>query len=76
MTAIERLRAKRPGFWQLVFLGLLVTGVALTFVRYTQGLGAVTNLSDRYPWGLWVGFDLHCGVCHLYKSPRPRHANE
>ncbi len=62
MTAIERLRAKRPGFWQLVFLGLLVTGVALTFVRYTQGLGAVTNLSDRYPWGLWVGFDLLCGV--------------
>ncbi|MHC5051858.1 MAG: NrfD/PsrC family molybdoenzyme membrane anchor subunit, partial [Planctomycetota bacterium] len=26
------------------------------------GLGSVTNLSDRYPWGLWVGFDLLCGV--------------
>jgi Ni/Fe-hydrogenase subunit HybB-like protein len=22
----------------------------------------VTNLSDTYPWGLWVGFDLLCGV--------------
>jgi Ni/Fe-hydrogenase subunit HybB-like protein len=22
----------------------------------------VTNLSDTYPWGLWVGFDILCGV--------------
>ena len=27
-----------------------------------SGLGAVTNLSDAYPWGLWVGFDILCGV--------------
>jgi Ni/Fe-hydrogenase subunit HybB-like protein len=25
-------------------------------------LGASTNLSDRFPWGLWIGFDVLCGV--------------
>jgi len=29
-------------------------------VRYTQGLGAVTHLSDTFP-GVWIGFDLLCG---------------
>ena len=41
----------------IVLLGLIVT-----FLRFTQGLGAVTNLSDYNPWGLWIGFDLLCGV--------------
>ena len=27
-----------------------------------RGLGATTNLSDRFPWGLWIGFDVLCGV--------------
>jgi len=49
-------------FWQTVFLAVMVMGLVLSFVRYTKGLGAVTNLSDRFPWGLWVGFDLLCGV--------------
>jgi Ni/Fe-hydrogenase subunit HybB-like protein len=49
-------------FWRGMFYLLMATGLVLTIVRFTQGLGAVTNLSDRYPWGLWVGFDLLCGV--------------
>ncbi len=49
-------------FWRGVFYLLLATGLVLTVLRFTQGLGSVTNLSDRYPWGLWVGFDLLCGV--------------
>ena len=31
-------------------------------LRFTRGLGATTNLSDRFPWGLWIGFDVLCGV--------------
>jgi Ni/Fe-hydrogenase subunit HybB-like protein len=30
--------------------------------RFSGGLGATTNLSDRFPWGLWVSFDILCGV--------------
>lgn len=41
---------------------IVVVGLILTVLRFTKGLGAVTNLSDSQPWGLWIGFDLMCGV--------------
>jgi Ni/Fe-hydrogenase subunit HybB-like protein len=41
---------------------LLAAAAYGTFVRFTQGLGRSTNLSDQFPWGLWIGFDVHCGV--------------
>ena len=41
---------------------ILVTGLVILTIRFTQGLGAVTNLSNPYPWGLWIGFDVLCGV--------------
>jgi len=41
---------------------IVVIGVYLTFLRFTGGLGAVTNLSDYNPWGIWIGFDLLVGV--------------
>jgi len=59
MRPVERLR---PGFWAGLLYLLLVLGTAVLAVRFTRGLGAVTNLSDRFPWGLWVGFDILCGV--------------
>ena len=31
-------------------------------IRFSQGLGAATNLSDQFPWGIWIGFDLLVGV--------------
>ena len=31
-------------------------------LRFTRGLGATTHLSDAFPWGLWIGFDILCGV--------------
>ncbi len=40
----------------------LLIGAALTVMRFTGGLGAVTNLSDDNPWGIWIAFDLMCGV--------------
>jgi len=52
----------RPGFWTWLFGAILVAGAVVTVLRYWQGLGYVTNLSDRFPWGLWVGFDVLCGV--------------
>ena len=30
--------------------------------RYVAGLGAVTNLSDGYPWGLWITYDVLVGT--------------
>jgi len=53
---------KRITFWRGVFAIIVVAGLYATFLRFTKGLGAVTALSDRFPWGLWIGFDILCGV--------------
>jgi Ni/Fe-hydrogenase subunit HybB-like protein len=46
-----------------IFAGVvLLVGLAVTVLRFTGGLGAVTNLDDNNPWGIWIGFDLLCGV--------------
>jgi len=52
----------RPTFWKLVFLFVMAAGVCATYVRFAKGLGPSTNLSDQFPWGIWVGFDVLCGV--------------
>ncbi len=41
---------------------VLLLGAGLTVLRFSKGLGAVTNLDNNNPWGLWIGFDLLCGV--------------
>ena len=40
---------------------MLVAAVLLT-IRFATGLGSITNLSQDYPWGLWIGFDVITGV--------------
>ena len=49
-------------FWRVVLAIVLLLGAYATVVRFTRGLGASTNLSDAFPWGLWIGFDVMCGV--------------
>ncbi len=49
-------------FWKLVFAVIMVLGLYATAIRFARGLGAATNLSDQFPWGIWVGFDVLCGV--------------
>jgi Ni/Fe-hydrogenase subunit HybB-like protein len=42
--------------------GVLVVLMVLTLaVRFVYGLGAVTNLSDGFPWGIWVVYDVVIG---------------
>jgi Ni/Fe-hydrogenase subunit HybB-like protein len=61
-VAAVRFADRRPSFWQAIFGVVLLLFAGVTVLRFTRGLGAVTNLSDRFPWGLWVGFDVLCGV--------------
>ncbi len=49
-----------PGVKVLAVLAL--AGIAVLAVRFAKGLGAVTNLSDQYPWGIWIGVDVATGV--------------
>jgi len=48
--------------WRLLAGAILLAGLAATYRRFLYGLGASTNLTDQFPWGLWVGFDVLCGV--------------
>ena len=55
---------RRPFFTPGVFvlLGLLGVGLAFAAARFALGLGAVTHLSDQYPWGIWIAIDVATGV--------------
>jgi Ni/Fe-hydrogenase subunit HybB-like protein len=41
---------------------IILAGLVLIVLRLFKGLGMVTNLSQTTPWGLWIGFDVMCGV--------------
>jgi len=56
------IRLPRLTFWSGIFVVLMILGAYATYVRFVYGLGAATNLSDQFPWGLWIGFDILCGV--------------
>ncbi|MEJ2656982.1 MAG: Ni/Fe-hydrogenase cytochrome b subunit [Desulfobacterales bacterium] len=53
-------RILTPAF---LICGLLFL-ISLIFIakRFIYGLGAVSNLSDGYPWGLWIAFDVVIGT--------------
>ena len=41
---------------------IFAVGIPLTVIRFTQGIGAVSNLNDTNPWGFWIGVDVLSGV--------------
>lgn len=45
-----------------VLATLFVIGAGLIVWRFFAGLGAATALSDAYPWGLWIAFDVVTGT--------------
>ena len=53
---------RRLTFWQTIGILIMISGLWATFIRISQGLGAMTNLSDAVPWGIWIGFDVLVGV--------------
>ena len=48
--------------WRVIFIVIMALGLYSSFVRYFRGLGVVSNMTDQFPWGLWIGFDCLCGV--------------
>jgi Ni/Fe-hydrogenase subunit HybB-like protein len=43
--------------WRPIAIILILAGALAAVARFALGLGATTNLSDEFPWGLWIGFD-------------------
>ncbi len=54
----------RLNFSPLVWVLLILMGAAsvIALLRFTYGIGLISNLSNAYPWGFWVSFDLFTGI--------------
>ncbi|MFB6340245.1 NrfD/PsrC family molybdoenzyme membrane anchor subunit [Saccharicrinis sp. FJH62] len=48
--------------FNLISVPVILVGLYIIFVRFSEGLGSVTNLSQEFPWGLWIAFDVVTGV--------------
>ena len=48
--------------FRILLIIFVLIAAAAALYRFVYGLGAVTNLSDEWPWGLRIGFDLLCGI--------------
>jgi Ni/Fe-hydrogenase subunit HybB-like protein len=45
-----------------ILLGVACVGALAAAWRFLFGLGAVSNLNDGYPWGIWIAFDVVVGT--------------
>ncbi len=48
--------------FNMISVPIIMVGIVLIVIRFVKGIGAVTNLSQEVPWGLWIGFDVVTGV--------------
>jgi Ni/Fe-hydrogenase subunit HybB-like protein len=46
----------------IVLCVLALNGLLFLAGRFFFGIGAVTNLNNQYPWGIWIGIDVAAGV--------------
>jgi len=45
-----------------IFAAILAIGFPTLAYRYWNGMGAVSNLSQTNPWGIWVSINILCGI--------------
>ena len=49
-----------PGVYVLLSIALI--GAFFAARRFMFGIGAISNLNDQYPWGIWIAIDVASGV--------------
>jgi len=58
MSVITKIREENFPITYWILAALVLLGMAFGVTRLVLGLGATTNLSSGYPWGLWITFDV------------------
>jgi Ni/Fe-hydrogenase subunit HybB-like protein len=60
----NELRPKGKWFtpFNMISIPIILLGLALIIIRFANGIGSVTNLTQETPWGIWIGFDVVTGV--------------
>lgn len=61
-VSVPRFTSRAHFVRTLLMIAVLGTGTGIIVLRFVGGVGAVTNLSDQFPLGLWIGFDVMSGV--------------
>lgn len=46
----------------LILAIITLNGMIFAALRFIFGIGAITNLNNQYPWGIWIGIDVAAGV--------------
>lgn len=46
----------------IIITAFATIGIIFVLIRLIFGIGAVTNLSNQFPWGIWIGIDVAAGV--------------
>lgn len=61
---LQELKPKGKIFtpFNIISLPIILVGLYVIYIRFSQGLGAVNNLTQEVPWGLWKGFNVVTGV--------------
>ena len=61
---LQPMPAERKLLTPGVFVLFVLMGIGFCFAayRFLFGLGAVTNLDQHHPWGLWIAVDVSTGV--------------
>ena len=52
----------RPSPVAVVLVALMAIGLVVAMARFAFGIGAISNLSNTYPWGFWISFDIYTGI--------------
>ncbi len=45
----------------VLLAGLTAIAGVILLIRFFFGLGAVTNINDGFPWGIWIAYDVMVG---------------
>ncbi|QIA07503.1 NrfD/PsrC family molybdoenzyme membrane anchor subunit [Draconibacterium halophilum] len=57
---------KPRGKWltpfNIISIPVILVGLAIIVYRFINGIGAVSNVTQEIPWGLWKGFNVITGV--------------
>ncbi|RKZ19979.1 Ni/Fe-hydrogenase cytochrome b subunit [bacterium] len=48
--------------FNMISIPIIMVGMVLIVIRFIYGIGAITNLDQETPWGIWIGFDVVTGV--------------
>ncbi|MGE5265203.1 MAG: NrfD/PsrC family molybdoenzyme membrane anchor subunit [Acidobacteriota bacterium] len=66
VPALKRIRLPHlsaRGILAVTFIAALWAAfIGVTIARFFFGLSYATNMTDEYPWGIWLGFDMISGV--------------